>query len=156
MMNMNRLKDLRTEQSITQTEIAKYLKIKQNSYSQYENEKRDMPTIILRKLSKLYKTNIDYILGLTNIKKLYPNSKIINNNPNLNRLKEIREDKDLKQYNIAKILGIVQSSYSPYETGELDISTKKLIQLAIFYNVSIDYILYLTDERTPYKRNSNN
>ena len=69
---------------------------------------------------------------------------------NMNRLKDLREDKDLKQVEIAKILGISQRGYSHYETGDNNIPTNILIKLADFYNTSIDYLLYLTDERTPY------
>lgn len=150
-MHMNKLKELRLEKNLSQEVMAKFLNIKQNSYSQYETETRDMPTIILRKLSNIYKVNIDYILNLTDIKKLYPKSKIINNYQ-MNRFREIRENYDLYQKDIGKVLGITQMAYSPYETGQADISTKKLITLAKYYNVPIDYLLYLTDERKPYKR----
>ncbi len=72
----------------------------------------------------------------------------------MNRLIEIRDDRDLTQEDVSKILGIKRSTYSAYEIGACDINTKNLIKLALFYNLSIDYILYLTDERMPHKRNS--
>lgn len=72
----------------------------------------------------------------------------------MNRLKEIREDKDLLQKDIAKLLNTGLSIISAYERELYDINTKNLIELAIFYNVPIDYILYLTDERKPHKRNN--
>ena len=147
---MNKLKDLRNEKNILQKDISKYLKIKQNTYSQYENCIRDIPTKILKRISTFYKVNIDYILGLTDIKKLYPKSKI--NNVNFNRLKEVREDRDLYQKDIAKILNINQKSYSTYETGLCDISTDNIKKLALYYNLSIDYLLYITDDREPHKR----
>ncbi len=59
-----KLKDLREENNLTQTEIAKILNIKQNTYSQYENEKRQLPIDVLIKLAKFYKVSTDYILGL--------------------------------------------------------------------------------------------
>ena len=59
-----KLKELREESNLTQSEIAKYLNIKQNTYSQYENEKRQLPIDVLIKLSKFYKVSTDYILGL--------------------------------------------------------------------------------------------
>lgn len=70
----------------------------------------------------------------------------------MNRLKEIREDKDLLQKDLAKILNVSQQQYSRLETEENQLSYDGLIKLALFYNTSIDYILYLTDERKPYKR----
>ena len=59
-----KLKELREENSYTQSQVAEYLNIKQNTYSQYENEKRQLPIDVLIKLSKFYKVTTDYILGL--------------------------------------------------------------------------------------------
>ena len=59
-----KLKDLREENGVTQTQLAEYLNIKQNTYSQYENEKRQLPIDVLIKLAKYYKVTTDYILGL--------------------------------------------------------------------------------------------
>ena len=68
------------------------------------------------------------------------------------RLKELREDKDLLQKDIAKILNIAQRTYSGYETETRWIPKEILIRLAIFYNTSIDYILGLTNIKEPYPR----
>ena len=68
------------------------------------------------------------------------------------RLKELKEDSDLTQSQIAKYLNMSQTGYSKYETGENDIPTRILIDLATFYNTSIDYLLELTNETLPYKR----
>ncbi len=62
-----------------------------------------------------------------------------------NRLRDLREDMDLNQTAVAKMLGMSQTGYSKYETLENDIPTDILIKLADFYNVSIDYILYRTN-----------
>lgn len=70
----------------------------------------------------------------------------------MNRLKELREDKDLFQKDIAKYLNMSQTGYSQYETETNDIPTKILKELAEFYHTSIDYILYNTDERKPYPK----
>lgn len=70
----------------------------------------------------------------------------------MNRLKDLREDKDLYQKDIAKILDMSQNGYSSYETERLDIPTEILKKLAIFYNTSIDYILGMTNEKKPYPR----
>ena len=59
-----KLKDLREENNFTQSQIAEYLNIKQNTYSQYENEKRQLPIDVLIKLSRFYKVSTDYILEL--------------------------------------------------------------------------------------------
>ena len=59
------IKDLREDNDITQKEIAEYLHIKQNTYSQYENGQRQLPIDALIALAKFYNTSTDYILGLT-------------------------------------------------------------------------------------------
>ena len=68
-----------------------------------------------------------------------------------NRIRDLREDKDLNQTQIAKMLGMSQTGYSKYETGENDIPTAVLIQLARFYNTSIDYLLGETDDPRRYR-----
>ena len=63
------------------------------------------------------------------------------------RLRDLREDKELSQTQLAKILGMSQTGYSKYETGENDIPTQILIKLADFYDTSVDYILGRTDKK---------
>ncbi len=69
----------------------------------------------------------------------------------MNRIKELREDRDLSQSKIAEIIKTTQQQYSKIETGKSDISGEKLKLLAEFYNISADYILGLTDEERPLK-----
>ena len=59
-----RLKELREENNLTQTQVAELLNVKQNTYSQYETEKRQLSIDVLIKLAKLYKVTTDYILEL--------------------------------------------------------------------------------------------
>ena len=66
------------------------------------------------------------------------------------RIRDLREDRDLNQTEVAKMLGMSQTGYSKYETGENDIPTSILIKLADFYSVSIDYLLGVTDDRQRY------
>lgn len=68
------------------------------------------------------------------------------------RIRALREDNDLTQKEIASILNMSQTGYSKYETGENDIPTKILIDLAKYYNTSIDYLLGITDIKEPYLR----
>ena len=63
-----RIRNLREDHDMTQADVARYLNIKQNTYSQYENEKRQIPLECLIALAKLYHTSTDYILELTDKK----------------------------------------------------------------------------------------
>ena len=62
-----------------------------------------------------------------------------------NRIRDLREDRDMNQTEIAKLLGMSQTGYSKYETGEHDIPTAILIKLADFYGVSVDFLLGRTN-----------
>ena len=71
---------------------------------------------------------------------------------NILRLKEIREDRDLKQSDVAKALGIKQQQYSEYEIGKRLIPINYLYELALFYNTSVDYLIGKTDVSKPYPK----
>lgn len=62
-------------------------------------------------------------------------------------LRDLREDNDLRQKDIAKILNVSQNTYSQYETGVIALTAEVLIKLADYYNVSIDYLLDRTNEK---------
>lgn len=68
------------------------------------------------------------------------------------RLKDLREDNDLFQKDVAKILSITQAQYSRIESNEYQLSYDGLIKLALFYQTSIDYIVGLTNIKKPYPR----
>lgn len=67
------------------------------------------------------------------------------------RLKDLREDADLAQKQVAALLGIDQRVYSNYETGKRDLPVRHLVMLADFYKTSTDYILGRTNNINPYK-----
>ena len=69
-----------------------------------------------------------------------------------NRLKELREDSDLFQREVAKEIGISERNYSYIETGKTALSDELLRKFATFYDTSVDYILYMTDERRPHSK----
>ncbi|OXS56617.1 transcriptional regulator [Cohnella sp. CIP 111063] len=66
------------------------------------------------------------------------------------RIRALREDKDWTQKEIADLLKVSQTTYSRYETGELDLPTSALIKLADLHQTSIDYLLNRTDRKEPY------
>lgn len=68
----------------------------------------------------------------------------------MNRIRELREDCDKKQSDICKIINVSQQQYSRYESEICQMTYEQLVKLANYYDVSVDYILYNTDERAPY------
>ena len=68
------------------------------------------------------------------------------------RIRDLREDADLYQKDLAEYLQCSQVCYSHYEIGKRDVPTDVLIKLARFYNTSVDYLLGLTDEKAPYPK----
>ena len=69
-----------------------------------------------------------------------------------NRIRDLREDRDLKQKALADLLKIHQTTYSDYELGRVNIPVTALHTLADFYDVSIDYLLGRTSTKTPYPK----
>ena len=69
-----------------------------------------------------------------------------------NRLRDLREDKDLKQKEIAELLKVHQTTYSDYELGRLNIPIAALHMLADYYGVSVDYLLGRTNSKQPYPK----
>ena len=72
------------------------------------------------------------------------------------RIRNLREDHDLTQKQLSKILNVSQVAYSYYELNKRSIPLELLSNLADFYNTSIDYLLYRTDEILPYPKKNRN
>ena len=68
------------------------------------------------------------------------------------RIRDLREDNDLKQRTLGDYLGCTQATYSKYELGKRSIPPELLLKLAVYYNTSVDYLLGLTDVMEPYPR----
>ena len=66
-------------------------------------------------------------------------------------LRAIREDRDLRQADLAKVLNVSQNTYSQYENGVISLTAETLIKLARFYGVSVDYLLDQTSDPTTYR-----
>lgn len=67
------------------------------------------------------------------------------------RIRDMREDADLSQQEVADLLNVSQTTYSRYESGVLDIPWQSLVKLAQFYHTSVDYLVGLTKEQSPYR-----
>jgi len=71
------------------------------------------------------------------------------------RIKDLREDKEIRQVDMAKQLNISQTNYSKYELGKINIPLETLIKISLIFGTSIDYLLGLTNEIKPYPRRKN-
>ena len=70
----------------------------------------------------------------------------------LKRVRELREARNLTQNDVCKVIGIQQPQYNRYETGKRDFPLAYVVEIALLFNSSVDYILELSDESKPYKR----
>ena len=70
----------------------------------------------------------------------------------MNRLRDMREDREMTQTEVAKLINVHQTTYSDYEIGKLNIPVSVLMKLADLYNTSIDYLLKRTNEIKPYPK----
>ena len=68
------------------------------------------------------------------------------------RIRSMREDKDLTQEDMARIINVAQRTYSGYENGTRNIPVQAVVKLALYHKVSIDYLLGLTNTQKPYPR----
>lgn len=68
------------------------------------------------------------------------------------RIRNLREDRDISQKDMTALLNIAQTTYSDYELGKINIPADTLKKLSLFHNTSIDYLLNLTDVKEPYPR----
>ena len=66
-------------------------------------------------------------------------------------IRNLREERDLRQRQLAEVLHVSQNTYSQYETGVIELTAEKLVLLADFYDVSVDYLLGRTEIMKPYK-----
>lgn len=147
---MNRLEDLREDKDLLQKDIALLMKVSRNTISQYETETRDLSVNLLKQFSKLYETSIDYILYRTDIRTPYEKTNIKYNN--ITRLKELRKNNNKTQKQVSLDLKIPLKTYIQYENNIIGLNTKLLNKFANYYNTSIDYLLYLTDNIIPNKQ----
>ena len=139
-MIYERMKDIRTYFDNTQKELSDYLKVSRSTYAGWENGIDAIPLLKLNEFCNYYGISLNYICGLSDIKKY----DIINNKIDKvvlgNNLKEIRLKHSDSQETISDIIKVDQSNYSKYELGKILIHTYPLVDFAKHYKVSIDWL----------------
>lgn len=145
-MTYEKLKDIRTYFDKTQKEMAEILKVSRSTYAGWENGIDNIPLLKLNDFSNYFDICLDYICGLSKIKKY----EIINTEIDVRvvarNLKLIRTSNHDSQEKIANIINTDQSNYSRYELGKNLILTSLIIDFAKHYNVSIDGICGKTNK----------
>ena len=136
-----RYKELRLDADKRQDYIARELKVKPNTYSKWENCINDMSLEKCNELANLYRTTFDYILGLSNKHDIILEPLNIDWDCLKVRLLKLRKNQKLTQEVLSNKLGFPQTTYSQYERGYRKPTTLKLLVIAQFYNVSMDYLV---------------
>ena len=138
------LAELRLDNDLKQKDVALKLDIEENNYSKWERNVTDIPLDKFNELANLYDCSIDYLIGLTN-SKTKSERKTINLNLLSQRLLEMRKGKNLTQEKLSNEIGYPQTTYSNYENGSRIPTIFKLMYIAIYYNISLDYLVGRTD-----------
>ena len=147
-MIFERMKDIRTYFDNTQKELSIFLGISRSTYAGWENGIDAIPLIKLNDFCNYYGISLDYICGLSDIKKYDIVNTEIDKEVLGNNLKDIRIKHNDSQDKVAKIIKVDQSNYSKYELGKILIHTYPLIDFAKHYKVSIDYLCGKTSSNT--------
>lgn len=139
-MITERLRDIREDNDLTQTDMAEILKTTQANYSRWESGTEFIPLKKLTMFCNYFDVSMDYIVGLT--RKLNGNGKHELNNKVIGKnLKKLRKDKNITQTDLAKLLNTSQSTISAYESGKTTLLTAFALQIINNYNVSLDWLV---------------
>lgn len=146
-----RLREIREKNGHKQFTISNEMGISRGTYACWEVEQDMIPLKRLNDFCNICNVSIDYALELTDLKSYKNSKKKININKSQERIKTIRKENKDTQESIAKEFSIDRSLISKYEKGVSLISTNYLINIALKYNISCDYLLGKIDEKIKIK-----
>ena len=147
-MNNNRFFELREYNNLTQKELATIFNVKQQTYSDWENSKKIIPLKHLVTLANYYHLSINYILGLSNIKKELSTQIKIDKTKISQNLIVIRKENNLLQKDLAKALNTTPSTICAYEKGKTTILTAFAYQICKKYQISFDDLIGASASKT--------
>lgn len=140
-----RIHDLRVDNDLKQKDIASILKVNVNTYPHWESGMYEIPIEMVDKLSKFYNCSIDYLTGLSKDHGVFIN--YFNSEEMFIRLKRLRKENNLSQFEIGSKLGFGQMNWCRYESGKVLIPFSKLYLVAKEFNISLDYLMGKTDDK---------
>ena len=138
-----RLKDVRIDNDLTQKNLAQKLNVSRSTYSGWENEDDNIPLYQFNNFCEIFNLSLDYVSKIINRRKNTTNKikkqidfKLIGQN-----LEIIRKENKITQKELAKIIGISEATYGNYKNGKTPIQTEILKKFAIYFNVSLDWLV---------------
>ena len=138
----DRIKDLREYEDYSMSQVAKKLNVSKSTYSMWEYGRDVIPIKRLVNLANVYHVKIDYLMNLTDNRKNTDLYSEIDNKVVANNLCKLRENLNLTQDKIAKMIHISRSTWESYEQGRVLITTIPLYELCKKYSLSVEYILF--------------
>ncbi len=144
-MNAEKIRFLREELEITQNDIAKILGCTRSAYSLWEINKNTIPLYYLNKIANEFNINIDYLVDLSNDKKIKFRKNEIDKIELGKRIKQARKSINYTQEKLAAKLNTTHSVISAYEYGKTSVSTLFLIEIAKLTNKSLNWLLNKID-----------
>ena len=141
-MHYKKLREVREDFDMSRKQVAQILEITSQQYQLYESGKREMPTHLFIKLAEYYEVTTDYLVGRSNDDYSdYVSEKQKTLSYYYQKIRDIREDKDLYQHQVSDLLGITRQQYQLYESGKREMPMHLFIKLADYYEVTIDYLV---------------
>jgi len=137
----NRLEDLRDEKNLYKKNVAQNIGVVESVYSEWENGRVSIPTKRLYQLAEFFEVNIDYLIGITDKRVKIRKNKEIDIDVVSLRLKEIRKSLKMTMRDLAEKFNTSSSTISNYENGKFLILGSFLVELCMFSNYSIDWVL---------------
>ena len=147
-MFSERLKLLRAAHHVSQSALGKDLFVSKQAVAKWELGTASPNPEMIAKIAKYFDVSTDYLLGRTDEAKPASNIRVDGHVFQI-RLKELREATGLSQYSFAKQFGVAQSTVGSWEAGKREPNFATAQRLADFFNVSVDYLLGRTDEKSP-------
>lgn len=144
---MTNIEKLRDEKDLLKKEVAKHIGVVESVYSEWENEKLSIPTKRIYQLANFFEVNIDYMMGISNIRMHIKTKDEINAQLVSSRLKEIRKSLNMTMRDLSEKFNTSSSAISNYENSKFLILSPFLIELCKFGNYSIDWALGRSDNK---------